>query len=82
LGAAVSDVLKTADHMPDIVRESIARHVESAFEKRLIAPVQREEIEEFMERMINDYCYLTRPSPTNESTAIGNAAPQMVGARG
>jgi arginine decarboxylase len=62
LGATVSDVLKTADHMPDIVRESIARHIDNAYDRRLIRPETRAEIEEFMERMIND-CYLVSRPP-------------------
>jgi arginine decarboxylase len=81
LGATVSEVLKTADHMPDIVRESIAQHIETAYDKRLINPKLRAEIEEFMERMINDYCYLSRQAPTGETPAPNSAAVQMVGAR-
>jgi arginine decarboxylase len=62
LGADVSEVLKTADHMPEIVRESIAQHIEAACEARPMTSQRRGEIEEFFERFINDYCYLTEHS--------------------
>ena len=81
LGATVSDVLKTADHMPDIVRESIARHIENAYDRRLIQPELRADIEEFLERMINDYCYLSKKSATADQPIKSGLGGQMVGAR-
>ncbi len=65
LGTDVCEVLKTADHMPELVRESITQHVEMACDARKIAGEQRVEIEEFFERFINDYCYLTQKSGAN-----------------
>jgi arginine decarboxylase len=81
LGANVCDVLKTADHMPDIVRESIARHIEESCKRRRVAPELRAEIEDFMERMMNDYCYLSRNAAAGEAASAASVFAQMVGAR-
>ncbi len=81
LGATVSEVLKTADHMPDIVREAIAQHIDNAFERRLIGPELRTEIDDFLERMINDYCYLSKKSSEGEQSVGAGINGQMVGSR-
>jgi arginine decarboxylase len=81
LGATVGEVLKTADHMPDIVREAIAQHIDTAHDRRLLRPELRVEIEEFMERMINDYCYLSRKSSAAESALGAGGRDQMVASR-
>jgi arginine decarboxylase len=81
LGADVSEVLKTADHMPDIVRESIAQHIDAAAAARKLTTDKKAELEDFFERFINDYCYLTKESTPAELSYLRQDQHHFVGSR-